>query len=233
MLVTPNANHAFCSSYDFGPWPLLSFVNTLSLSIQDTLESTAALFINGFVFDEVPCDVVLAAARCARNAGAAVFFDPGPRAWTFNEDPRKSALHSMLDLSDVVLMTLEEAEAVTGCADAESAAMHVLDRPGAATEWCIVKKGSQGALVATKSPSSIQQNMNSGSGSGSNSGDSNTTKSSSTDDQTTTRATMGRKSDAFVIEQRALNVDVRDTVGCGDSFAAAVVLGYVCLLVSC
>ncbi len=27
-------------------------------------------------------------------------------------------------------------------------------------------------------------------------------------------------------EQAALKVDVRDTVGCGDSFAAAVVLGY-------
>jgi sugar/nucleoside kinase (ribokinase family) len=184
VLVAPDARHAFCSAYDFGPWPLLAFVDRLPPHVAAVLDDTAALFINGFVFDEVPAEVVLAAAARARAAGAAVFFDPGPRAWTFGEGARAAALAAILDASDVVLMTEEEAAAVTGRADAEAAARWVLGRPGAATEWCVVKRGAEGALLAARSPG--------------------------------TR----------VYEQRALRVDVRDTVGCGDSFASAVVLGY-------
>ncbi len=41
------------------------------------LQDTEALFVNGFVFDEIPAAVVVAAAEQARQAGAAVFFDPG------------------------------------------------------------------------------------------------------------------------------------------------------------
>ena len=41
------------------------------------LRNTEALFINGFVFDELPAGAVLQAARVAQAAGAAVFFDPG------------------------------------------------------------------------------------------------------------------------------------------------------------
>jgi len=185
VLVAPDAKHAFCSRYDFGPWPLLSFVRDLPHGVKEILDSTASLFINGFVFDEVPSEVVLAAAHQAQQAGAAVFFDPGPRAWTFNEGSRREALESILDASDVVLMTEEEAEAVTGCSDAATAARFILDRPGARTDWCVIKRGQDGALLMANS--------------------------------------VGYPS---TYEQRALRVDVRDTVGCGDSFAAAVILGY-------
>jgi sugar/nucleoside kinase (ribokinase family) len=185
VLVAPNSEHSFCSRYDFGPWPLLSFVNTLPPGVERVLDSTAALFVNGFVFDEVPSHVVIAAAQRAQQGGAAVFFDPGPRSWTFHDNgPRKAALDAILDVSDVVLMTEEEAEAVTGCGNAEAAARFILDRPNARTEWCIVKRGAEGAVLVSRSPGTT------------------------------------------VYEQRALKVDVRDTVGCGDSFAAAVVLGY-------
>ena len=188
VLVTPNSQHSFCSRYDFGPWPLLSFVDSLTPGVERVLDNTAALFINGFVFDEVPSGIVLRAAQRAKHAGAAVFFDPGPRSWTFNDSgPRRAALDAILDAADVVLMTEEEAAAVTGCDNAEASARYILDRPGANTEWCIVKKGAEGALLAARSPP----------GAGG----------------------------AFY-EQRALKVDVRDTVGCGDSFASAVVLGY-------
>lgn len=183
VLVAPGAQHAFCSRYDFGPWPLLSFVDTLPPGVERVLDSTAALFINGFVFDEMPARVVLGAAQRAQRAGAAVFFDPGPRAWTFSEGPRRQALDALLDTCDVVLMTEEEAEAVTGCSSAEDAARFILDRPGTRTEWCVVKRGAEGALVMARSPGKVY-------------------------------------------EQRALKVDVRDTVGCGDSFAAAVALGF-------
>ena len=67
------------SRYDFGPWPLLSFVRELPPGVTRVLQDTEALFINGFVFDELPVEAVLAAAATARGAGAAVFFDPGAR----------------------------------------------------------------------------------------------------------------------------------------------------------
>jgi len=41
---------------------------------------------------------------------------------------------------------------VTGHSDAEQAAISILERPGAHTEWCVVKLGPQGALIRTKSP---------------------------------------------------------------------------------
>jgi hypothetical protein len=66
-----------CSRYDFGPWPLLSFVDALPAGVSQLLQSTEALFVNGFVFDELPAEAVLAAAATAQAAGAAVFFDPG------------------------------------------------------------------------------------------------------------------------------------------------------------
>ena len=50
--------------------------DTHLLDLQ-VLEDTEALFINGFVLDEIPASVVVAAAQQAQRAGAAVFFDPG------------------------------------------------------------------------------------------------------------------------------------------------------------
>jgi hypothetical protein len=43
------------------------------------LQSTKAVFTNGFVFDELPLQMVVAAAQAASAAGAAVCFDPGER----------------------------------------------------------------------------------------------------------------------------------------------------------
>ena len=45
----------------------------------------------------------------------------------------------------------EEALIVTGHADPELAAAHVLSRPGARTEWCVVKLGKEGALLRSRS----------------------------------------------------------------------------------
>lgn len=68
-----------CSRYDFGPWPLLSFVEEMPEGVGRMLRATEALFVNGFTFDELPAAAVLGAARVAQEAGAAVFFDPGAR----------------------------------------------------------------------------------------------------------------------------------------------------------
>lgn len=187
VLVASNAQHTFCSRYDFGPWPLFDSVTKLPDKVKVLLESTAALFINGFVFDEIPAHIILEAALHAQRGGAAVLFDPGPRAWTFGQGERREAMESMLRIADIVLMTQEEAAVVTGINNAEGAARWILERKGdhgTQSEWCIIKKGAEGALLASRYPQDL------------------------------------------IVEQEALKVDVRDTVGCGDSFAAAVALGY-------
>ncbi|BDA49261.1 probable 5-dehydro-2-deoxygluconokinase [Coccomyxa sp. Obi] len=178
-----SAAHAFCSRYDFGPWPLLPGVERLPTEVHQVLRDARGLFVAGCCFDELPPSVIMEAVSSARSAGAAIFFDPGPRSWTFREPERRRALNELLDSTDVVLMTEEEAAAITGTSDPEEAAHAILDRPGAVTQWCVVKLGSRGAVLCSKTP------------------------------RTTYR-------------QHALMVDVADTVGCGDSFAAAVVLGY-------
>ncbi|EIE24898.1 Ribokinase-like protein, partial [Coccomyxa subellipsoidea C-169] len=175
--------HAFCSRYDFGPWPLLPGVDRLPEEVHQVLRDARGLFVAGCCFDELPPAVIMEAVKSARSAGSAIFFDPGPRSWTFREPERRRALDELLDSTDVVLMTEEEAAAITGTSDPEAAAHAILERPGAVTQWCVVKLGSRGAVLCSKSP----------------------------------RATY---------RQHALLVDVQDTVGCGDSFAAAVVLGY-------
>lgn len=237
VLVGPTGGHQFCSRYDFGPWPLLPGVESLpegvlqvrtpppsetrvcclqmgasshSCNVLQTLRSTHALFLNGFIFDELPGRVVLSAVETARRAGAATFFDPGPRAWTLQQGERKRVLDALLDACHVILMTQvpvrpshkcqepehksmlahamrvaqEEAQAVTGLSDPEEAAISILDRPQSLTEWCVIKMGPQGALLRTRSP-------------------------------------------PRTLRQPAIQVPVADTVGCGDSFAAAVVLGYI------
>lgn len=49
----------------------------LTFCALQALHSTAAVFTNGFVFDELPLELVKAAIQTASNAGAAVLFDPG------------------------------------------------------------------------------------------------------------------------------------------------------------
>ncbi len=150
VLVDPQGGHAFCSRYDFGPWPLLSGVSALPPTVSSTLRSTAAVFINGFVFDELPLDLVTAAIATAAAEGAVVLFDPGPRAFTMRDGARRAALDTLLDLSEVVLMTSEEASQVTGLEEPTAAAEAVLARPGAQTRWCVVKLGADGALLAAR-----------------------------------------------------------------------------------
>lgn len=187
VLVDKETNeHAFCSRYDFGPWPLLGGedVATLSGGAERALERTGAVFVNGFVFDEVPEEMVLRAARVSQAHGAAVLFDPGPRSWTFADGGvRRHALQSMLRIADVVLMTEEEAGAVVGTEDAEEAVRRLMEWEDSSMSWCVVKMGERGALLGDR--------------------------------------TTGR-----VHRQAGYKVEVEDTVGCGDSFAAAIALGF-------
>ena len=62
----------------------------------------------------------------------------------------------MLDASDVVCMTEDEAAAVTGgLQGAEAQAAWVLARPGAATEWCVIKRGAEGAILASRAAGAL------------------------------------------------------------------------------
>lgn len=44
------------------------------------IKGTRAVFMNGFVFDELPLDMVVSAINLAHSMGAAIFFDPGNRS---------------------------------------------------------------------------------------------------------------------------------------------------------
>lgn len=158
VLVDKETNeHAFCSRYDFGPWPLLQGMTALSVGAERALERTGAVFVNGFVFDEVPEEMVVHAARVSQAHGAAVLFDPGPRSWSFDDGGvRRHALDSMLRIADVVLMTEEEAGAVVGTEDAEEAVRRLMGlggrdgTEGLGASWCVVKMGERGALLGDR-----------------------------------------------------------------------------------
>lgn len=59
----------------------------------------------------------------------------------------------------VVANHQEEALEVTGHSNAEQAAHAVLNRPCAKTRWCVVKQGSKGAVLVTKSPQHVYQSQ--------------------------------------------------------------------------
>ncbi|KAL0045494.1 hypothetical protein WJX82_008274 [Trebouxia sp. C0006] len=184
VLVAPDSAHSFCSRYDFGPWPLLPGVTTMPPPAWQALQDTRAVYLNGCLFDELPSDMVLSVLLQAKNNGAVICFDPGPRSWVLSSGSRRQTLDALLDLSDIVVMTEEEALAVTGQAGAQAAAQWVLNRPESSTQWSIVKQGSSGSVLCSRQPPAVYN-------------------------------------------QSALQVPVGDTVGCGDSFAAAIVLGYI------
>ena len=79
-------------------------VDIVMLKMQ-VLRDARGLFVAGCCFDELPPSVIMEAVTSARSAGAAIFFDPGPRSWTFREPERRGALNDLLDSTDVMLMT--------------------------------------------------------------------------------------------------------------------------------
>ena len=213
VLTDGAGGHAFCSRYDLGPWPLLADLGREAERAAATaLSKGKAVFVNGFVYDELSFSGINAAVGAAKASGASVFFDPGPRAFTFVRDPeRREALAGILSAADVVLATLEEAAALVdegekagGIADAGHAALGgtavgsrfseagvepaevaraLFDRPGCNARWIVIKCGPDGATLCTR--------------------------------------------DGTEVRMGSPTVEVGDTVGCGDSAAAAIVLGYL------
>ena len=69
VLTDGNGGHAFCSRYDLGPWPLLADVREVDAAAASALSRCSAVFVNGFVFDELRPAAVGAAIALAKANG--------------------------------------------------------------------------------------------------------------------------------------------------------------------
>ena len=179
------------------------------------LAKCKAVFVNGFVFDELKPSAVVAALGLAKSNGASVFFDPGPRAFTFSDDDdddddagsgddamtdhhptRKEALDAILGAADVVLATVEEAAALvkekktSNDDDDDDKELH----PVVVARDVFNYPGCKAEWVVIKRGADGM-------------------------------CVFTRRGDQVYVGSPV--VDVKDTVGCGDAAAAAIVLGYL------
>ncbi|MFQ6633647.1 hypothetical protein Gotur_010754 [Gossypium turneri] len=183
VLVDPLQKHGFCSPADFFEEPAFSWMSTLSEEVKRGIKRSRILFCNGYDFDELCPGLILSAVDYAIEAGTSVFFDPGPRGKSLLRGTveEQKALRHFLRMSDVLLLTSDEAESLTGIANPILAGQELL-RTGVRTKWVVVKMGPRGSILITTS---------------------NITCAS------------------------AFKVKVMDTVGCGDSFVAAIAFGFI------
>ncbi|KAK6940719.1 Carbohydrate kinase PfkB [Dillenia turbinata] len=183
VLVDPLQRHGFCSRADFHKEPAFSWLSGLSREVKKAIKNSKILFCNGYGFDELSPSLITSAIEYAVEVGTAIFFDPGPRGKTLSAGTpeQKRALGKFLKMSDVLLLTSDEAESLTGIQNPILAGQELL-RNAERTKWVIVKMGSKGSLLIT--PSSISC-------------------------------------------APAFKVNVVDTVGCGDSFVAAIAFGFL------
>ncbi|XP_020590458.1 probable fructokinase-1 [Phalaenopsis equestris] len=183
VLVDPFQRHGFCSVADFSDEPAFSWLNKLSGRVEKAIQQSKILFCNGYAFDELSLNILVSALFCAIDAQSAVFFDPGPRGRTLFNGTReqRKALGQFLKLSDVLLLTLDEAESLTGIKNPILAGRELIDK-GVRIKWVVIKMGAKGSMLITKSTISCAP---------------------------------------------AFMVNVVDTVGCGDSFTAAIAYGFL------
>ncbi|KAK3036851.1 hypothetical protein RJ639_031469, partial [Escallonia herrerae] len=177
VLVDPMQRH------DFSKEPAFNWMSKLSTEVKMAIKKSKILFCNGYGFDELPPGLIISAIEHAVEVGTSIFFDPGPRGKTLaaGRPEEQRALDMFLRLSDVLLLTSEEAESLTSIGNPILAGQELLNK-GTRTKWVIVKMGSKGSILITKSSISCVP---------------------------------------------AFKVNVIDTVGCGDSFVAAIAFGYI------
>ncbi|KAG6434909.1 hypothetical protein SASPL_106553 [Salvia splendens] len=158
VLVDPLQRHGFCSRADFSAEPAFSWMSSLSIEAKMAIRRSKIVFCNGYGFDELSPSLLVTALDYAVEVGTSVFFDPGPRGKSLQTGTleERKALEKYLRMSDVLLLTSEEAESLTGVEDPILAGQELL-KEGIRTKW----------------------------------------------------------------------VDVIDTVGCGDSFVAAIAFGFI------
>ncbi|KAK5811116.1 uncharacterized protein LOC108467813 [Gossypium arboreum] len=183
VLVDPLQKHGFCSRADFSKEPAFSWMNTLSEEVKRAIKRSRILFCNGYDFDELSPHMIISAVEYAVEVGTSVFFDPGPRGKSLlsGTAEEQKALKHFLRMSDVLLLTSDEAESLTGLVDPILAGQELL-RKGNRTKWVVVKMGPKGSILITKSGITCAS---------------------------------------------AFKVKIMDTVGCGDSFVAAIAYGFI------
>ncbi|MBA0795627.1 hypothetical protein Gohar_006477 [Gossypium harknessii] len=183
VLVDPLQKHGFCSRADFSKEPAFSWMNTLSEEVKRAIKRSRILFCNGYDFDELSPHMIISAVEYTVEVGTSVFFDPGPRGKSLLSGTveEQKALEHFLRMSDVLLLTSDEAESLTGLVDPILAAQELL-RKGNRTKWVVVKMGPKGSILITNSGITCAS---------------------------------------------AFKVKIMDTVGCGDSFVAAIAYGFI------
>ncbi|CAL9052121.1 uncharacterized protein LOC135636092 [Musa acuminata AAA Group] len=183
VLVDPFQKHGFCSHADFSEEPAFSWMTKLTEEVKMAIQQAKILFCNGYAFDELLPDLIVSALDYAIGAGTTVFFDPGPRGRTLahGTPDEQKALELFLKQSDVLLLTSDEAESLTGIKNPIQAG-EALIRRGERTKWVIIKMGSKGSILINRSTVSCAP---------------------------------------------AFKVNVVDSVGCGDSFTAAIAFGFL------
>ncbi|KAJ0111780.1 hypothetical protein Patl1_03220 [Pistacia atlantica] len=152
VLVDPLQRHGFCSRADFRKEPAFSWMNALSSDVKMAIKQSKVLFVNGYGFDELSPSLILSAQEYAAEVGTSIFFDPGPRGKSLSRGTAEEqrALSHLLRMSDVLLLTSDEAESLTGIRHPILAGQELL-RKGQRTNWVIVKMGSRGSILITKS----------------------------------------------------------------------------------
>ncbi|KAB2016096.1 hypothetical protein ES319_D08G072700v1 [Gossypium barbadense] len=183
VLVDPLQKHGFCSRADFSKEPAFSWMNTLSEEVKRAIKRSRILFCNGYDFDELSPHMIISAVEYTVEVGTSVFFDPGPRGKSLLSGTveEQKALEHFLRMSDVLLLTSDEAESLTGLVDPILSVQELL-RKGNRTKWVVVKMGPKGSILITKSGITCAS---------------------------------------------AFKVKIMDTVGCGDSFVAAIAYGFI------
>ncbi|KAI3423270.1 PfkB domain-containing protein [Psidium guajava] len=183
VLVDPLQRHGFCSRADFRKEPAFSWLNKLSAEVKLAITRSKILFCNGYGFDELCPDLIASALDYSVEVGTSIFFDPGPRGKSLSKGTleERRALRKILQMSDVLLLTSDEAESLTGINDPILAGQELL-KQGVRMKWVVIKMGARGSIIITGSSISCAP---------------------------------------------AFKVNVVDTVGCGDSFVAAIAYGFI------
>ncbi|KAK4273069.1 hypothetical protein QN277_021537 [Acacia crassicarpa] len=152
VLVDPLQRHGFCSRADFSKEPAFHWMKQLSTEVKVAIKKSKVLFCNGYGFDDLSPELLLSAVECAVEAGTAVFFDPGPRGRSLSTGTpeEQRAFYHFLRMSDVLLLTSDEAESLTGIGNPILAGQELLKR-GIRTKWVIVKIGPRGSILISKS----------------------------------------------------------------------------------
>lgn len=137
VLVDQLGQHVFLGKYGSGPE--IAF----PAGWEQEIRASAALFLSGYsLHEERLAQAALRSLKIARDHGIQVFFDPGPHIAGMSE----MRIASILQQTDVLLLTEEEIPLVAGGQSGMNAARGLLVR---GSRLVCVKRGGQGCVILT------------------------------------------------------------------------------------